>query len=174
LQLFLCKIANFLGVINEFMKIIFLVVGKTNESWLNAGIAEYEKRLGHYTAFNFEVIADVKAGKRSADEVKKLEGEAILKFLDVTDKVILLDENGVQYSSRKFAAAMQKWMNASPKRLVFIVGGAFGFAEDVVKRAESALSLSKMTFTHQMIRPFFVEQLYRAFTILKGEKYHND
>ena len=88
--------------------------------------------------------------------------------------MILLDENGTQHSSRKFAAAIQKWMNASPKRLVFIVGGAFGFAENVVLRAEEKLSLSKMTFTHQMIRPFFVEQLYRAFTILRGEKYHND
>ena len=156
------------------MKIIFLVVGKTNESWLNAGIAEYQKRLQYYASFSLDVVADVKAGKRSADELKKLEGEAIFYALEPTDKVILLDENGAQHTSRQFAAEMQKWMNAAPKRLVFVVGGAFGFADEVLQRAEGKLSLSKMTLTHQMIRPFFVEQLYRAFTILKGEKYHND
>jgi len=156
------------------MKIIFLVVGKTNESWINDGMNEYEKRLKHYASFSVEVIPDIKVGKRNEDELKRMEGEAILKFLEPSDKVILLDENGRQHGSRQFSNELQKWMNASPKRLVFIVGGAFGFAKDVSDRAESALSLSKMTFTHQMIRPFFVEQLYRAFTILKGEKYHND
>jgi len=156
------------------MKIIFLVVGKTNENWIALGIAEYLKRLKHYTAFQLEEIADVKVGKRSAEEVKKLEGEAILKYIEPSDKVILLDENGRQHSSRQFAGELQKWMNASPKRIVFIVGGAFGFSQEVIQQAEAKLSLSKLTFTHQMIRPFFVEQLYRAFTILKGEKYHND
>lgn len=170
----MCKIANFLSAINGSMKIILMVVGKTNEAWINAGIAEYETRLKHYIPFGVEVIADVKPGKRSADEIKNLEAKAILKQLADGDKLILLDEVGTKHTSRGFANAMQKWMNASPKRLVFLVGGAFGFAPEIQQRAEGKLSLSPMTFTHQMIRPFFVEQLYRAFTILRGEKYHND
>jgi len=156
------------------MQIILLVVGKTTENWIESGIKEYQRRLKHYVKFDFEIIPDVKAGKRRGEEIKRIEGEQILNFIDTTDHVILLDEHGKNYSSRKFSAQLQKWMNASPKRLIFVVGGAFGFSEDVKARAKESLSLSNMTFTHQMIRPFFIEQLYRSFTILRGEKYHND
>ncbi len=156
------------------MKIIFLVVGKTNQNWLSLGIEEFENRLKHYSTFEMVTIDDIKGKNKSAQEVKKLEGAALLKFLEPADKCILLDENGQKLSSRKFADTLQKWMNAAPKRLVFIVGGAFGFDDALYKRADGKISLSPMTFTHQMIRPFFVEQLYRAFTILRGEKYHND
>ena len=156
------------------MQIILLVVGKTTENWIESGIKEYQKRLKHYTKFEFKAIADIKAGKKNGDEIKRLEGEQILKFTDAADYLVLLDENGSQFSSRKFSNQLQKWMNASPKRLIFVIGGAFGFSDEVKSRANNLLSLSEMTFTHQMIRPFFTEQLYRAFTILKGEKYHND
>jgi 23S rRNA (pseudouridine1915-N3)-methyltransferase len=156
------------------MKIILLVVGKTTDKWIQRGIDTYSDRLKHYTQFKLEVIADIKSGKRNADEIKRLESDAILKQIQSGDHVVLLDERGVQFSSTKFARQMQKWMNASPRRLVFVVGGAFGFSPEIEKRANSKLSLSNMTFTHQMVRPFFVEQLYRAFTILKGEKYHNE
>jgi 23S rRNA (pseudouridine1915-N3)-methyltransferase len=156
------------------MKIILLVVGKTTDKWIKTGIDTYSDRLKHYTQFKLEVIADIKSGKRNADEIKRLESDAILKQIQSGDHVVLLDEGGVQFSSTKFARQMQKWMNASPRRLVFVVGGAFGFSPEIEKRANSKLSLSNMTFTHQMVRPFFVEQLYRAFTILKGEKYHNE
>lgn len=156
------------------MKIILLVVGKTSDKWIQTGIDTYRDRLRHYTQFELEVIADIKTGKRNAEEVKRLEGEAILKQVQPGDQLVLLDEGGKQFSSSRFAAQLQKWMNAAPRRLVFVVGGAFGFSKEIENRANGKLSLSNMTFTHQMVRPFFVEQLYRAFTILRGEKYHNE
>ena len=151
-----------------------MVVGKTSDRWIEDGIKTFEKRLKHYCTFKLQVIPDVKAGKRSADEIKSLEGKEIQKQLESNDHVVLLDENGDEVSSRKFSQRLQKWMNASPKRLIFIVGGAFGFSDEIYQRSNGKLSLSKMTFTHQMIRLFFTEQLYRGFTILRGEKYHND
>ena len=156
------------------MKIILLLTGKTTDTWVQSGLAEYEKRLKHYADFSVAVLPDIKAGKLSADQLKKQEGEAMLQFTENGDHVVLLDEGGKTYTSRQFSAQLQKWLNASPKRLIFVVGGAYGFSEEVKSRANGTLSLSSMTFTHQMVRPFFVEQIYRAFTILKGEKYHND
>lgn len=156
------------------MQIILLVIGKTSERWIEDGIKTFEKRLKHYVPFQLKVINDVKTGKRSPEELKQLEGIEILKTIEPSDYVILLDEKGDEHSSRKLSQQLQKWMNASPKRLIFVIGGAFGFSADIYKRANRSLSLSKMTFTHQMIRIFFVEQLYRSFTILRGEKYHND
>ena len=156
------------------MKIIFLVVGKTTERWVQQGLEEYSGRLKHYADFSVEVIPDVKAGKRSSEDLLRLEGEAILAKTELSDWLVLLDEGGKSYTSRQFATQLQKWLNASPKRLVFLVGGAFGFSAEVKKRANAVLSLSGLTFTHQMVRPIFTEQLYRAFTILRGEKYHND
>lgn len=135
---------------------------------------EFAQRLRYYCNFSAEIVPDVKAGKRTADEVKRLEGQAILKHLLPTDQVFLLDEGGKEFTSRGFANFLQKQINASPKRLFFVVGGAFGFDAEVYNRANGKISLSKMTFTHQMIRPYFAEQLYRGFTILRGEKYHND
>jgi 23S rRNA (pseudouridine1915-N3)-methyltransferase len=156
------------------MKILLLLTGKTTDTWVQNGLAEYEKRLKHYADFSVAVLPDIKAGKLSADQLKKLEGDAMLQFLESNDYLVLLDEGGKMHNSRQFSNQLQKWMNAGPKRLVFVVGGAYGFSEEVKARANGTLSLSPMTFTHQMVRPFFVEQLYRAFTILKGEKYHND
>ena len=155
------------------MQIILLAVGKTTDKWIQTGLVEYEKRLKHYAKFSLQIIPDIKGGKRGGEEVKKLEGESILKQLGAGDILILLDEAGKQYGSEAFSNQLQKWMNASPKRLVFLIGGAFGFSDEVKAKADFMMSLSKMTFTHQMVRPFFTEQLYRAFTILRGEKYHN-
>ena len=141
---------------------------------MQQGLDEYVKRLRHYVDFSVEVIPDIKAGKKASDELCKQEGDAILSRLELSDWLILLDEGGKSYTSRQFASQLQKWMNASPKRLVFVVGGAYGFTEAVRQRSNALLSLSQLTFTHQMVRPIFAEQLYRAFTILRGEKYHND
>jgi 23S rRNA (pseudouridine1915-N3)-methyltransferase len=156
------------------MKIIFLVVGKTTESWVQHGIDQYVQRLKHYTDFSVEVIQDLKLGKKAEEELCRLEGELILKRVEPADLLVVLDENGRSYSSRELANQLQKWMNAAPKRILFVVGGAYGFSPSVLQRANAKLSLSSLTFTHQMVRPFFTEQLYRAFTILRGEKYHND
>jgi 23S rRNA (pseudouridine1915-N3)-methyltransferase len=155
------------------MKIILLVVGKTSHSWIQEGIATYQDRLAFYAPFELKVIPDTKAQKRNAEDIKRLEGEAIIKQLETGDFVVLLDEKGKQYSSTEFAQQLQKWLNAAPRRLVFVVGGAYGFSRQVQERANNKMSLSRLTFTHQMVRPFFAEQLYRAFTILRGEKYHN-
>ncbi len=156
------------------MKILLLLTGKTTEAWVQAGLAEYEKRLRHYADFTVAVLPDIKAGNLLAEQLKKQEGEAMLNFVEAGDYLILLDEAGKMHSSRQFSGQLQKWLNAAPKRLIFVVGGAFGFSDEVKARANGTLSLSLMTFTHQMVRPFFTEQLYRGFTILKGEKYHND
>lgn len=155
------------------MQIILLAVGKTTDKWVKLGMEEYQKRLGHYAKFSFQIIPELKLGKRTAEEVKRSEAEAITKQLQPGDYLVLLDEAGRQHGSEAFATQLQKWMNAGPKRLIFVIGGAYGFDEMLKNKARGLLSLSKMTFTHQMVRPFFIEQLYRAFTILRGEKYHN-
>ena len=156
------------------MKIALIQVGGTVDKYLKTGVEEYNKRLQHYTRFeNFE-IKDVKnAGKLSHDELKKKEAVEINKYLLASDFVVLLDERGKEYTSEKFAAFIQQQMNSSVKRLVFIIGGAFGFSEDIYQRANSKLALSQMTFSHRMIRLLFTEQLYRAHTILRGEPYHH-
>ena len=154
------------------MKIKLILVGKTNAKYLVEGEKEYEKRLKHYTKFEEIIIPDVKhLGKLSESELKKKEGQLILAKLENSDHVILLDDKGKSYSSVEF---LQQKMNSSLKSLVFVVGGAFGFSDEVYSRANLKVSLSKMTFSHQMIRLIFKEQLYRGFSILRGEKYHHE
>ena len=156
------------------MKIELWVVGKTAFKYLDEGILLYEKRLRHYTPFELVILPDVKNPPLSTDALKTKEGEVILNKLTKDDVLILLDENGKQQTSIEFSKFIENQQISSAKRLVFQIGGAFGFSEGVYNRANFKLSLSKMTFSHQMIRLFFAEQLYRAFTIIKGEKYHNE
>ena len=157
------------------MKVTLLLVGKTEEGFIKQGLEIYENRLKHYISFSSIIITDVKnAGKISPSDLKMKEGELILKHFAASDFVVLLDDKGKQFSSVEFAHYMQKQMNSGIKNLCFVVGGAFGFSEQVYNRANAQLSLSKMTLTHQMVRVFFVEQLYRTMTILKGESYHHE
>ena len=157
------------------MKIKLIVVGKTNAKYLLEGENEYESRLKHYTKYEEIIIPDVKqSGKLSEIELKKKEGQLILAKLENSDHVILLDDKGRSYSSIELANFLQQKMNSGLKSLVFVVGGAFGFSDQVYQRANSKLSLSKMTFSHQMVRLIFKEQLYRGFSILRGEKYHHE
>lgn len=156
------------------MTIKLLAVGKTDNKQLNELINIYINRLKHYVKFDFEIIVDIKNAKNlSETQQKDKEGKLILNKLQTTDFVILLDENGKQYSSVGFSELLQKQMNSGVKRSVFIIGGPYGFSQEIYQRSNSKLSLSKMTFSHQMIRLFFVEQLYRGFTILKNEPYHH-
>jgi len=157
------------------VKIEFLVVGKTQISFVKAGEQEYFKRLKHYIPINYKVIPDVKKGKgRSHEELKKKEGEAILASIQPADILVLLDEGGKEMSSVEFSKFINEKLIHGTKRLVFIVGGAYGFSDDVYKRSQFKLSLSQMTFSHQMVRMIFLEQLYRAFTIIRGEPYHHE
>lgn len=157
------------------MKIVFLVIGKTSERWIEDGMNVFFKRLKHYQKTEFHALPDVKGGgKMTPEALKEAEAAVYKKFIESTDTVVLLDENGKEYHSRGFANQIQKWRNAGPKRLVFIVGGAFGFAPSMYERANAQVSMSKMTTSHQLIRVIFLEQLYRAMTILRGEPYHND
>ncbi len=156
------------------MKIELWVVGKTAFKYLEEGIGLYEKRLKHYTSFELIVLPDVKNPPLSTEALKTKEGELILNKLTKDDVLVLLDENGKQQTSIEFSKFIENQQISSTKRLVFQIGGAFGFSEGVYQRANFKLSLSKLTFSHQMIRLFFVEQLYRAFTIIRGEKYHNE
>jgi 23S rRNA (pseudouridine1915-N3)-methyltransferase len=156
------------------MKVELWVVGKTAFKYLDEGIALYEKRLKHYTSFELVVLPDVKNPPLSTDALKTKEGELILNRLTKDDVLVLLDENGKHQTSIEFSKFIENQQNNATKRLVFQIGGAFGFSEAVYSRANFKLSLSKMTFSHQMIRLFFVEQLYRSFTIIRGEKYHNE
>lgn len=157
------------------MKAILLVVGKTDEGYINQGIEKYSGRINKYMPFDIEVIPDLKNTKNMQhDQQKQKEGELILKKLQTGDFVVLLDEKGKNYSSLEFA----KWLNTvlvnSYKRLVFIVGGPYGFSSEVYKKAQGKISISRMTFSHQIIRLIFTEQFYRAHTILKGEPYHHE
>jgi len=157
------------------MKVIVYFIGKTTESYLREGEAIYAKRLKHYLPISFEVLPDIKgAGKMSSDKLKEKEGEMVLSRLKNDDGLILLDEGGKQYGSVDFAHWLDRQLQQPYRRLIFLVGGAFGFPPAVYERANGKLSLSKMTFSHQMIRLFISEQLYRAMTILRGEKYHNE
>ena len=157
------------------MKIRLIVIGKTNAAYLKTGESDYEYRLKHYCKFEELLIPKIKnSGKLSHSDVKIKEGKLILKSVDQNDQIILLEEKGKSFSSVDFSNFLNQKLLSSTKRLVFVIGGAFGFSEEVYKRANSKLSLSKMTFSHQMIRLIFKEQLYRAFTILKGEKYHHE
>ncbi len=157
------------------MKIAFLVVGKTNHSSLIQLQEEYRNRLKHYISFETITIPELKNTKNiSESEQKEKEADLILKQLETADEVILLDEKGKQLTSVAFSEFLSKKMLASHKRMVFVVGGSYGFSERIYNRANGLISLSAMTFSHQMIRVIFVEQLYRAFTILKGEPYHHE
>lgn len=156
------------------MKITLIVVGKTENDYLIKGIDVYQQRLKHYLPADTIVIPALKNTQSISTDTQKLkEGEQILKHIQATDKLILLDEKGKEYNSVEFSGFIQQQMNAGIKNLVFVVGGPYGFSDEVYKRAHGKLSLSKMTFSHQMIRLFFVEQLYRAMTILKNEPYHH-
>ena len=157
------------------MKVHVYYIGKTTEAYLRTGEAIYAKRLKHYLPVTFEVLPDVKnAGKLRPEQLKQKEAELVLSRLKNDDGLILLDEGGEQYKSTAFASWLDRQLQQPYRRLVFLVGGAFGFDDAVYARANGKLSLSKMTFSHQMIRLFFAEQLYRGMTILRGEKYHNE
>lgn len=157
------------------MKGILIVVGKTTDKRFEAIIQEYVERISHYIPFAVEVIPELRNTKGlSQSEQKQREGELIQRSLQTGDYVVLLDEHGSERTSMDFAAWMQKKMSAGPKRLVFIVGGPYGFSDDIHKRGNEEVSLSKMTLSHQMVRMFFVEQIYRAMTILNGEPYHHE
>lgn len=156
------------------MKITLLAVGKTEDKYLIEGIEKYLTRLKHYINFNFVIIPDIKNTKNLTEAQQKTkEAELIAKQLNPGDVVMLLDEKGKKHSSVSFAEYLNKQMIGSVQHLVFIIGGPYGFDESIYKRANGSLSLSDMTFSHQMVRLFFVEQLYRAFTILKNEPYHH-
>jgi 23S rRNA (pseudouridine1915-N3)-methyltransferase len=157
------------------MKIILLHVGKTQDSYLSEGIHDYSRRISHYTGFETISISVPKASKNAnITENKKREAELISAKLQPSDYVVLLDEAGQEMQSTEFAKFLSQRMNASVKRLMFVIGGPFGFHENVQARANIKLSLSRMTFSHQIVRIIFLEQLYRAFTILRGEKYHHE
>lgn len=157
------------------MKIELWLVGKTDANYLKEGIAAYEKRLKHYTTFEIQVLPEVKNGAAlPPDVLKQKEGDIMLQKLQKDDFFVLLDERGKTFSSIEFADFIEKKQLNGTRRLIFQVGGAFGFSEAIYQRANAQISLSRMTFSHQMIRVFFVEQIYRAFTIIKNEKYHNE
>ena len=156
------------------MQIVLLAVGKTTDSHLIALISEYQSRLKHYINFSIEEIPENKKTKRASEEIQKeIEGKSIVQRLKPNDFVVLLDEKGREYTSIEFSKFIQKQMNISTKRLVFVIGGPFGFSEEIYNLANKKFSLSRLTFSHQMVRLFFVEQLYRAFTILRNEPYHH-
>lgn len=156
------------------MNIKLIAIGKTDHQALRELQDVYTKRLGHYVNFNLVIIPDIRNTKNlSEDQQKSREGELILKEIQNTDKLVLLDEKGKDFTSEGFAGFLQKEMNSGLKQLVFVIGGPYGFSEEVYKKAMGRISLSKMTFSHQMIRVFFTEQLYRAFTILRNEPYHH-
>ena len=156
------------------MKILLLVIGKTDDDYLITGIKKYVGRLGHYVSFEMNEIPDIRNRKTlSEEQQKKSESFLLLSQFQAGDYIILLDENGKQFTSVDFSENLEKLMASGSKRIVFVIGGPYGFSQDVYAKANAKMSLSPMTFSHQMVRLIFVEQLYRAFTILKGEPYHH-
>jgi 23S rRNA (pseudouridine1915-N3)-methyltransferase len=156
------------------MQIKLIAIGKTDDKQLLQLIEQYQKRLKHYVKFQLDIIPDIKNVKNlSEKQQKEKEGELILKKISATDILVLLDENGKQYSSIEFSCYLQKKMNTGIKQLVLVIGGPYGFSEAIYQKSKEKISLSKMTFSHQMIRLFMVEQIYRGFTILKNEPYHH-
>ncbi len=156
------------------MKITLLVVGKTTDKYLIEGIEKYTKRLIHYCKFQIVEIPELKNTKSlSEEQQKEKEAELIAQKITATDHVILLDEQGKQFTSVEFSKEINKWMNQSVSSVVFVIGGPYGFDQKIKNRANAEISLSKMTFSHQMVRLFFVEQIYRAYSILKCEPYHH-
>ena len=157
------------------MKILLITVGKTDQQWLIDGISQYVDRLAHFCQFEMQVIPDIRNTRSMEVQVQKVrEGEQILKLLQPSDDVYLLDDKGREMTSPDMARWLEKRMAQSTKRLVFIIGGPYGFSADVYDRVPGRLSLSKMTFSHQMVRLIFVEQLYRAFSILNNLPYHHE
>ena len=157
------------------MKITLLTVGKTDRDWVKQGLDIYVSRLKHYVPFSMIEIPELKnVSALTKEQIKAKEGELILKNLRNTDDVILLDEHGKEYSSMELAGMLRDKMTYGGRDIVYVIGGAYGFSEDIFRRANSKISLSRMTFSHQMVRAIFVEQLYRAFTIMKGEPYHHE
>lgn len=157
------------------MKVVFLTVGKTSTPYIAAATDDFIRRASRYQPVEMVCLPDIKAGKGLTEEQQKQrEGQAIIAALQPSDMVVLLDERGRQLTSREFAGEIERGMNAGLKRMVFIVGGPYGFSPEVYARANKQLSLSKMTFTHEMVRLFFAEQIYRAMTIMRGEPYHHD
>jgi len=156
------------------MKVRFLVIGKTTDKYLLPGIEDYNKRLNRYCNYEYLELTGVRLGKSAtADETKRKEEEIILSKLEKSDFLVLMDEEGREFTSRGFGNFLTKHQMSGTKRIVFLIGGAYGFSENIYARANSKIALSQMTFTHQMVRLIFTEQLYRAFTITKGEKYHH-
>ena len=156
------------------MQIKLLAIGKTDNKQWQSLIEDYQKRLGHYIKFSLEILPDIKNVKNlSESQQKEKEGDLILSKTQVSDKVILLDENGKQMDSMTFSRYLQKHMNSGIKQFIFVIGGPYGFSDAVYQRANGKLGLSQMTFSHQMVRLFFIEQLYRGFTILRNEPYHH-
>ena len=156
------------------MTIKLLCIGKTDNRELKQLIEVYKKRLQFYNKFEIEIIPDLKKTKNlDENQQKEKEGESILAKIQNSDFLVLLDENGKEFSSEKFSVYIQKRLNSGLKQLIFVIGGPYGFPEAVYQRADSKVALSQMTFSHQMVRLFFTEQLYRAFTILKNEPYHH-
>ena len=156
------------------MKIKLLTIGKTDSKSLQLLINEYCKRLGFYISFSMDMIPDIKNSKNLTNKQQKIaEGKELLKRIEKSDAVILLDENGKLYDSIQFSAFIQKKMNSGLKKIVFVIGGPYGFSDDVYNRCNEKVSLSPMTFSHQMVRLFFTEQLYRSLTILRNEPYHH-
>lgn len=157
------------------MEIELLTVGKTSIRFVEEGIEEYTRRLKHYIPFSIKALPDIRnASKLSETKQKEAEGEKILASLTNSDYVVLLDEHGKEYTSVEFSSFIEKQMIAGRRKVVFVVGGPYGFSQEVYNRADSLLSLSKMTFNHEMVRLFFVEQIYRGMTILRGEPYHHE
>lgn len=157
------------------MEIVLIAVGRTKIPFVVEGIKEYMNRLKHYISVSIVEIPDVKSVKSfSQKQQKDREGEALLQNVTPADYMILLDEKGKEYSSIEFASYIEKILSTGRKRIIFVVGGPYGFSKSVYERADSKLSLSKMTFNHEMVRLFFVEQVYRAMTILRGEPYHHE
>ena len=156
------------------MKIVLIAIGKTDSSYLQEAIALYQKRLAHYLPFEFEIIPDIKNAKDlSEEQQKEQEGEKIKRLLQSGDHIVLLDEKGKEFTSAAFAEYIEKKSHSVPKRLVFVIGGPYGFSKELYDLAAEKIALSKMTFSHQMVRLFFVEQLYRAMSILNNEPYHH-
>ena len=157
------------------MQLSILVLGKTDSAQIETEIKRYESRLKHYLPFELRVIPDVRRGsKLTPEEQKRAEGIELLRYITPTDRVYLFDERGESYTSRAFATFIERAMVSGERRLVFIIGGPYGFSSEVYERADGQVSLSRMTFSHQMVRLFAIEQLYRAQTIIRGEPYHHD
>lgn len=157
------------------MKITLLTVGKTDKDWVKQGMEIYMSRLKHYIPFSVVEIPELKnVSSLTKDQIKIREGELILKNIRPADDMILLDERGKEYTSVEFAKVIQDKISYVGKDIVYVIGGAYGFSEAVYRRADSKISLSRMTYSHQMVRAIFIEQLYRAFTIMKGEPYHHE